>query len=101
MASAVLHNNVSVFQSQLNEALECQQKNKQSLQELELKIKIFSNDPSFDFLMESIKSKVCEEKMNEELQHHLENEQQKGKNYLHDKNYGKMLRHLHQFFPLT
>ena len=79
---------MSVFQSQLNEALDCQQKNKQSLQELELKIKIFSNDPSLDFLMESIKSKVCEEKLNKELQHHLENEQQIGKNYLR-KNYSK------------
>ena len=95
MASAVLQNNVSVFQSQLNEALECQQKNNQSLQELELKIKIFRSDPSLDFLMESVISKVCEETINKELHHHLDNDQQIGKNYLHDKNYNKMFRHLH------
>jgi hypothetical protein len=67
----------SIFQSRLNDALGCQQKNKKSLQELEIKLKVFNNDRSLDFLMQSLKSKRSEEKWNKE--NHLEDKQQTGK----------------------
>ena len=87
---------MSIFQSRLNDALGCQQKNKKSLQELEIKLRVFNNDRSLDFLTQSLKSKLSEEKCNKE--NHLEDKQQTGKNYLCHKNYNKKLRHFHCFF---
>ena len=80
MASAVLQNGVIMLPSHLNEALECQEMNKQLLRKL-FKVKIF-NDQRSAFLIESAKTELCEEKLKKKLQKQSEKEQQIGKNNL-------------------
>jgi phage I-like protein len=80
MASAVLQNDVIMLPSHLNEALECQEMNKQLLRKL-FKVKIF-NDQRSAFLIESAKTELCEEKLKKKLQKQSEKEQQIGKNNL-------------------
>jgi hypothetical protein len=82
MASAEQQIDMSMVQSQLNQALEWQEKNKQFLQEV-LKVKILINNRrSLDSVVESTKMKFCEDKLNKERQKQSEHRQLNGKNHL-------------------
>jgi hypothetical protein len=82
MASAEQQTDMSMVQSQLNQALEWQEKNKQFLQEV-LKVKILINNRrSLDTVVESTKMKFCEDKLNKECQKQAEHRQLNGKNHL-------------------
>lgn len=82
MASAEQQTDMSMVQSQLNQALEWQGKNKQFLQEV-LKVKILINNRrSLDTVVESTKMKFCEDKLNKERQKQSEHRQLNGKNHL-------------------
>ena len=76
MASAEEENDVRKVQFQLNNALECQEENKEVL-----RVKMFNDQKNLNSLNESKKEKLIEEQLNKELPKQSELEQQKGNNY--------------------
>jgi endonuclease V-like protein UPF0215 family len=79
MASAEKQNNMSTIQAQLKEALEQYEESKQIYRAL-LKVKIYHDQESLRFVLETMKKKMSEKQLENERQKHPEPEQQDGRN---------------------